>query len=618
MLGRHWRLWLLLFWLVTCLLMVINRWKGIYWFSLPDTDDNMRMMQVRALLGGQDWYDLRQHRMSPPDGLNIHWSRIVDFPIAAIIMAMKPFVGGALAEKTAVAVAPMLPMLVALAAVGAAARRLLSPPAFMLVLVLLMFGHSARFMWTPLRIDHHGWQLAMLSLVILSFAVRRPAQAGALLGGASAMSLAIGLEMLLYLALAGALTVLLWIRDPEQRPRLFAYGASLAGGVALGYLVFGSYDNSAPVCDTLSPVWLSAMVAAGAIAVALSLMPQGSRLSRLAIAAATGALLAGAFALAWPHCLGRLEAVSPELNQLWLSKVREARSLWGDDLKTVTGIAGLPLAGLIGYGVMIWRERTNHDRAMIWASLGLMCLAATALLLWQARAGPAAQLLAVPGASALAWLLLPQLVDAKNGLVRIGGTVLAVLLISGFGLQLLAKLPDALGSLASALRTEGVGDVKLPQWLANSKGKSRAMKKVDQANRRCPTLPALHPIAKQPKGLVLTFVDLGPRLITVTHHDAIAGPYHRNGSDILDVIKTFRGGEQQARLTVERRGIDYVLICPWMSESTIYRSEAPKGFYNQLYEGKVPGWLAPVELPKNSPYRMWRVVRSGSSPESRQ
>src|SRR5687768_17749815 len=111
MLGRHWKLWLLLFWLVTCLLMVFNRSKGIYWFALPDTDDNLRMMQVRALLGGQDWYDLRQHRMNPPDGLNVHWSRIVDLPIAAIILLMKPFVGGALAEKTAVAVAPMLPML---------------------------------------------------------------------------------------------------------------------------------------------------------------------------------------------------------------------------------------------------------------------------------------------------------------------------------------------------------------------------------------------------------------------------------------------------------------------------------------------------------------------------
>jgi hypothetical protein len=37
-------------------------------------------------------------------------------------------------------------------------------------------------------------------------------------------------------------------------------------------------------------------------------------------------------------------------------------------------------------------------------------------------------------------------------------------------------------------------------------------------------------------------------------------------------------------------------------------SEAPKGFYGQLQRGQVPSWLTPVQLPKDSPYRMWKVV----------
>jgi hypothetical protein len=37
-------------------------------------------------------------------------------------------------------------------------------------------------------------------------------------------------------------------------------------------------------------------------------------------------------------------------------------------------------------------------------------------------------------------------------------------------------------------------------------------------------------------------------------------------------------------------------------------AEARKGFYAQLQRGQVPGWLAPVPLPKNSPFKMWRVV----------
>ena len=135
------------------------------------------------------------------------------------------------------------------------------------------------------------------------------------------------------------------------------------------------------------------------------------------------------------------------------------------------------------------------------------------------------------------------------------------------------------------------------------------MDKVRVANWKCPTLAGLRPIAQLPKGYVLTFVDLGPRLVTVTHHQAVAGPYHRNGDDILDVMHSFRETADTAREVVMRRGIDYVLICPGMSESTIYRANAPKGFYVQLARGQVPGWLAPVELPKDSPFRMWRVVR---------
>jgi hypothetical protein len=123
---------------------------------------------------------------------------------------------------------------------------------------------------------------------------------------------------------------------------------------------------------------------------------------------------------------------------------------------------------------------------------------------------------------------------------------------------------------------------------------------------------ALKPVAQVPRGQVLTFVDLGPRLITVTHHDAVAGPYHRNGADIVDVMLAFRGTPEFARSVVERRRINYVLVCPGMSETTIYASQAPNGFYRQLMKGNIPAWLQPVPLPARSPFRMWRVVRPGS------
>ena len=37
-------------WLGAAAFMLHDRWGAIHWFALPDTDDNMRMSQVRAWL----------------------------------------------------------------------------------------------------------------------------------------------------------------------------------------------------------------------------------------------------------------------------------------------------------------------------------------------------------------------------------------------------------------------------------------------------------------------------------------------------------------------------------------------------------------------------------------
>jgi hypothetical protein len=118
----------------------------------------------------------------------------------------------------------------------------------------------------------------------------------------------------------------------------------------------------------------------------------------------------------------------------------------------------------------------------------------------------------------------------------------------------------------------------------------------------------LRPVALQPKGVVMTYVDLGPRLIAVTHHDAITGPYHRNGQQIADVFNFWRGSADQAHQLALKYHANYVLSCPDSSTTTIFTAETPKGFYAQLQRGQVPKWLAPVQLPKDSPFRMWRVT----------
>ena len=581
-LDRRWKPLLILFWLGAAAWLVWERWAQIRGFGLGDTDDNMRMMQVRALLDGQGWYDLRQYRLNPPYGADIHWSRLVDLPIAGVKLLLAPLLGGRSAELVAIAVAPLLPMLVAMASLATVVRRLVAGKAWPLALALLLCAASARGMWAPTRLDHHGWQLAMLALSLAALTDPRRARGGALLGAATALSLAIGMELLLYLAVAGAVTVLRWIADAEQAKRLFAYGVALGGGCALAFLLFASEANRAPVCDALSPVWLSAMVLAGGLCVGLGMANPADWRWRLAAAAAGGAALAAAFALAWPHCLGRLEGATPELERLWLSRVREAMPIYRHGWRTAVQVATLPLAGLAGYALMLWRHRGKPGQLVPWAALALPALLSAALLLWQTRAGPAAQLLSIPGATALVWTAAIWFFGLRSMAVRVVGAVAAFVLVSGLA-----------GGYALQLFPAQVSGFR---------------QQVNLANARCPTLWALQPVARQPAGNVLTFVDLGPRIIAVTPHNAVAGPYHRNAAQIVDVMRAWRGDAANAHATVRRYRIDYVLICPNLSESTIYRSEAPNGFYAQLLRGDVPGWLAPVPLPAGSPYRMWRVV----------
>src|SRR6476620_7279798 len=161
-LGRNWKLVTFIVWLGFSVWFIADRWQQIRWFALGDTDDNMRIMQVRAWLHGQGWYDLRQYRLNPPFGANIHWSRLVDLPIAGIILALRPLVGGVDAERTAIAIAPMLPLLLLLVSVSLVTRRLIDRRAYPLAFITLFYAGSATGMFMPARIDHHGWQLALL------------------------------------------------------------------------------------------------------------------------------------------------------------------------------------------------------------------------------------------------------------------------------------------------------------------------------------------------------------------------------------------------------------------------------------------------------------------------
>ncbi|HEX7876192.1 MAG TPA: hypothetical protein VF489_06360 [Sphingobium sp.] len=594
---RHWKWLTILMWVAAAAWLVYSRWPSIHWLSLNDTDDNIRYVQVKDWLAGQGWYDLRQYRLDPPAGFDIHWSRLVDLPLAGLMLFFRAFVDQGLADRLACAIAPMIPLLPLMLGLGFIARRLAGGSGWILAALAPFAAQMGIGMFVPMRIDHHGWQLALTVLMLAGLIDRNWLRGGIVAGFASALSIAIGMEMIVYLAAGGALIALRWVFKEGAARRMLPYALSLGGGVSLLFVLFASYANREQVCDAISPIWVAIFAAASAGMTLLALLPLRSWPARLGAGIIVGGAVA-AFAWAnWPQCLSGAYQISPELQRLWLANIREAKPITAQARSLVVPLMAIPVAGLVGLLWALWDSRRDSDRLWAWATVGLMMLFSTALLFWQLRAGPAAQLLAIPPAAWAAHRVLRAIFTARP-LVRI-------LALVGAALLAMAAFATPLYPQFNQLWTRLSGEAPKPPRPA-AKGRMQA---INKANGQCRTLPALEVLNQLPPATIFTMVDLGPRIIATTHHSAIAGPYHRNGQTILDVHHAFDGPADAFRAIAGRHHATYLLICPGFPEGTVYQARSPRGFYAGLMRGTVPSWLKPVPLRTalTLPYTLYRI-----------
>lgn len=596
--DANWKWLTFLIWLGIATYYLQIRADNIHWFALGDTDDNMRYLQVRDWLAGQGWFDLRQYRLDPPGGANIHWSRIVDLPIAALMLLFRLFMDQGDADRWACAVAPLLPLLLLMLSLAFITRRVSRPGSLAWIVAAFapLGAPMGISMYMPLRVDHHGWQLALTVTMLAGIVDRKWLRGGLVAGAASALSIAIGMEMMVYLAGAGALVALRWVFKEGAARRMAPYALALGSGTGLLYVTFASIANRAPVCDAISPIWVATLGMAAAGMLLLTLLPLRGWRPRLTAGVVVGTAV-GVFAYAnWPQCFTSVYQINPELDRLWLSHIREAKPITAQSLSAAIPMIALPLGGTFAVFLGCIAARDDRERLWAWGTVALMTLFALTLMLWQIRAGPAAQLLSIPAVAWAVWSALERLVRG-SWLERLGAILAFALVVLLFQAKLI--YPE--------LRRIGV--ISTPDAKPGDKTRTERLARIRRANARCRTLPALSPLNNLPPATILTLVDLGPRLIATTHHSAIAGPYHRNGKAILDVHHAF-DGDAEAFLDVARRhGSTYFLHCPDFPEGTIYRSRSPGGFYNRIERGDVPVWLRPVPLKAGYalPYTLYRI-----------
>jgi len=541
-------------------------------------DDWTRLLEVRAWLDGQAFWDVTQYRLNPPDGFSMHWSRLVDLPLAALMLVF--------GETAAMAIVPLLWLLPALIALRAIMLRLDFPPlamAFGLVILPLFPLLPGNF--APMRIDHHAPQ-AVLALVCAALLIRNSKASAILCGICAAAWVVISLEGLpLVAVLAGLYGVRYWFGESKLLP--WFLGALAIASAALSYASRGPLDTA--FCDILLPGHIMTFAAAAVIATIIPFLPWQDRVQGRVIALGAMGLvcLQSATMLLGPCATNPMAELDPVLQTYWHGYITEGLPIWKQPVSVALMLVWTIAIIAVGW----WRAHCtglfHQGRALACTLLFLFALAAGGYSLLVMREGVVAQLLAIPFAALLMAEFLPKARALASPLPRILATLAAVGLTTPLFASAFAKPLDKL------LPTENMRTIASVERLAEGP--------CDYSG-----------LDAAPPGLVFAPLDAGPEILGRSEHTVYAASYHRNQGPMRDVLTAFTSSPEQAREIIERSGADYVVICYSAADFALYRSASLDSFASMMAKGADhrPDWLEmPPQFGDGRSAAIYRVVR---------
>jgi hypothetical protein len=588
--GNHTRLFVyavLPVWIFVAIILVALSWQRMFDIHFPDQDDVLRMVQVRDWLNGQAWFDIAQHRMNLPEGAPIHWSRLVDLPIALFIQLFRLVLAPEQAEIAAAIVVPLLTLLALMTVLAVHAHRLFGLQVALFTTLITGFSLPIIKQLQPYRVDHHGWQLVCAALVMLGMFDCKVRRGGWIFGAAMATCLVISIEGL-PLAL-GSITILgfAWVlrREGDQDGvRLESAAVSLALVSTFLWAVTRYPQGDAVWCDALSAFHLKGFAIA-AVGIAATRRVASTASARLLGLGATAILAAAVLAISAPQCLqGAFTDLPPLVDEYWYRNVTEGLPLWDQDPVFIWhSIALLPLAAI---GLMVlWREAPQ--RRGDWAVLGAMLGAATLVAVFVARAGGTAAVVAAPVAGLAAHRLFSRARKVHATGLRIIATALSLLLLlpgAAFGALIPMMAPAQTKSSVSVTQEDRC---MLPRRL-------RLVGEVLDA-------------IDGPRN-VLAPLDMSPALLFATDATVVASGHHRNKYAMNDAISFWIGSPRQAEAIVRMRKIRYVVFCPGSEEALLYSTRAPQGMMARMMSGRAPAWIGKIEDPRLGPLQLYRVL----------
>jgi hypothetical protein len=564
---------LMLAWAIACVIAWLGDTEPLS-SKLGDTDDALRLVQLREFLGGASWFDLHIERLQPPEGYNSHWSRLIDVGLASVYALARPFTGPEGAELFARFLWPLLWLIPVLWASSKSAEILGGRKAS---LIALGFGATAIIafqQFRPGRIDHHNVQvaLALLGVVTLMMSLNS-VRAAAAAGGIVVLMLAIGLESIPFAVFILSGAALLHVTGHYAwRQTIAFWGAVLiSAAVAFLALVPPGQWRFAP-CDAYAGNFALGLIAPAAVILAASRssFPQNNPAWRFALMLNAGLAGLVVFIAFDPVCLGGPFArMNPALGPLWLDHVSENRSVFGllrdGNLLAFLGAMLHPAVALVAAALLWWRYRNPA-----W-TMALLALAF----------GIALQSFALKTFSYPAWLAIPP--AAVAAAVLFGRIKPKSPLAAGGAVLLLAPITMALSAVILLVGFPGIT------------GKKYGRPEECLATTNYARLAAL------PPGIVIAPIDLGPSILALTPHSVMAAPYHRLDRGMIETAAIY-ADEIGARERARDLKLDYLIDCDNQT------SPETEGWLLQaLHSGAPPTWLDPVPESLTEPLRIYRV-----------
>ncbi len=556
-----------------------------------DNDDVMRLVQVRDLMAGQAWFDLTQYRLGLDGGTAMHWSRLVDLPIAGLIGLFSLFVEPPQAEAAALFVWPLLLLVPLLTGTAIAAKHLNGRHGMLVALLLTALFAFTQARFRPGAIDHHNVQLALLVLVVAGLTDPRMRRSWFAVAGVTAgLAVAVGAEIVPIIAVICVAAAVVWASSgAPARDGICAFGLAFSGTLtACFYLLVPPTAYHNVVCDAYSAgFYVLGTLGGGLLFFVAALASNRSAPARFAVLGTAGLLMGVATLLFAPQCLrSPLADLDPLLHQMWLSKVTEALSIGTlivHKPEMVPGHYAVPLLALM---VCIWKV-VRSDRRTSYALMLAVLAMAFAISLVQVRGSVFANLLAIiPLAAVIGERRAVMHASPKPSL----RTSLGFVLLAVMSTQVVWSIAGVLAFKGAASAAPIVGD-------------------APQDKDQCTTQAALAGLAAEPPGVVSAVSNMGSDILRHTPHRVLSAPYHRNQGGMLAQLHIAMAGETEAEAHLRDAGVTLVAFCAADPEAIDIARAYPESLTAALMTDAPPAYLLPVS--GEGPLAVYRVRPAG-------